>query len=272
MLEYFTNLNPVLQALYAGLFTWFMTAFGSATVLATKTINRKILDMMLGFSAGVMLAASFWSLLMPGFELAKQMGLSLWLTATIGFMSGGIFMRIFDRLLPHIHPGLFNNKPEGGVKTSWRRSMLLVTAITIHNIPEGLALGIAFGAVAVGAESASLGAAIALAIGLGIQDIPEGIAVSIPLRREGLRRRKSFTMGMLSGVVEPVAAVIGALFVIYVNAVLPYALFFSAGAMLFVVVEELIPESQREEKHIDIVTMSTMVGFCLMMILDVVLG
>jgi ZIP family zinc transporter len=272
MWEYFTGLHPVLQALIAGIFTWLMTAIGSSTVFGTKKVNRKLLDAMLGFSAGVMLAACFWSLLMPGFELAKQMGLTPWLTATLGFLSGGIFMRIFDRLLPHIHPGLFNNKPEGGVHTSWRRTILLVMAVTIHNIPEGLALGIAFGAVAVGGKTATLGAAIALALGIGIQDIPEGIAVAIPLRREGIRRWKSFMMGQYSGLVEPVAAVFGAAFVIYIHSMLPYALFFSAGAMLFVVVEELIPESQREEKHIDVVTMATMVGFCLMMVLDVVLG
>jgi zinc transporter, ZIP family len=270
--SYFIGLNPIWQALIAGIFTWLMTAIGSAVVFGTKKVNRKLLDAMLGFSAGVMIAASFWSLLMPGIEMAKQMGLNPWLTAAIGFMSGGIFMRIFDRFLPHIHPGLYNNKPEGGVHTSWRRSVLLVMAITLHNIPEGLALGIAFGAVAVGAKSATLGAAIALAIGIGIQDIPEGVAVAIPLRREGLRRWKSFMMGQYSGLVEPIAAVIGAVFVMQINSLLPYALCFSAGAMLFVVVEELIPESQREEKHIDIVTMATLVGFCVMMILDVALS
>ncbi|MEI6079040.1 MAG: ZIP family metal transporter [bacterium] len=272
MKDFFVGLNPIVQALIAGLFTWFMTGLGASAVFGTKKVNRKLLDSMLGFSAGVMLAACFWSLLMPGLEMAKQMGLNPWLTAVIGFMTGGIFMRVFDRLLPHIHPGLYNGKPEGGVSTSWRRSILLVMAITIHNIPEGLALGIAFGAIAVGAKSATLGAALALTLGIGIQDVPEGIAVAIPLRREGIKRWKSFMLGQYSGLVEPIAAVIGATFVIYINAVLPYALFFSAGAMLFVVVEELIPESQREEKHIDIVTMATLVGFCVMMVLDVTLG
>lgn len=267
----FLELHPILQAFIAGLFTWAMTALGAAVVLGTKKINRKAMDMMLGFSAGVMLAASFWSLLMPGIEMAKQIGLNPWLTAAIGFMSGGIFMRIFDRLLPHIHPGLFNGKPEG-IHTSWRRSVLLVLAITLHNIPEGLALGVSFGAVGSGAKFATIGGAVALMLGIGLQDIPEGTAVSIPLRREGLSRWKSFWMGQLSGVVEPIAAVLGAIFVLQMNSILPYALCFSAGAMVFVVIEELIPESQREEKHIDIVTMATLVGFCVMMILDVALG
>ncbi|MCX6112645.1 MAG: ZIP family metal transporter, partial [Proteobacteria bacterium] len=244
MRTYFLGLNPILQALVAGIFTWFMTAVGASVVLGTKKINRKLLDAMLGFSAGIMLAACFWSLLMPGFEMARQMGMTTWITASVGFMSGGIFMRIFDRFLPHIHPGLFHDRPEGG-SSSWRRSMLLVVAITIHNIPEGLALGIAFGALASGAKTATLGAALALTLGIGIQDIPEGTAVSLPLRREGLKRWKSFMLGQYSGLVEPLAAMVGAAFVIYINSLLPYALFFSAGAMLFVVIEGLIPESQR---------------------------
>jgi ZIP family zinc transporter len=226
---------------------------------------------MLGFAAGVMIAASFWSLLAPGLEMAEQLGQTSWLTASIGFMSGGIFMRLIDRLLPHLHPGLSMDKSEG-VKTSWQRSTLLVLAITLHNIPEGLAVGVAFGAVAADLPSASMGAAIALAIGIGIQNFPEGTAVSMPLRRQGMSKGKSFMLGQASGIVEPIAAVVGAYFVVNMQYILPYALSFAAGAMIFVVVEELIPESQKKYENIDLVTMTTMVGFTVMMILDVSLG
>jgi ZIP family zinc transporter len=234
-------------------------------------VNRKLMDCMLGFAAGVMIAASFWSLLAPGIEMAEGLGQIPWLTAVIGFMAGGVFMRLTDRLLPHLHPSLTMDHSEG-IKTSWQRSTLLVLAITLHNIPEGLAVGVAFGAIAANLPSATMGGAIALAIGIGIQNFPEGAAVSLPLRREGMGRTKSFLMGQASGMVEPVAGVIGAAFVMHMQGILPYALCFAAGAMIFVVVEELIPESQQEEKHIDIVTMATMVGFSVMMILDVALG
>lgn len=260
-----------MQALIATLFTWGVTAAGAAVVLFTKTVNRKLLDSMLGFAAGVMIAASFWSLLAPGIEMAEQLGHTPWLTAAIGFMSGGIFMRLTDRILPHLHPSLTIDKSEG-IKTSWQRSTLLVLAITLHNIPEGLAVGVAFGAVAAGLPSATIGGAIALAIGIGIQNFPEGTAVSVPLRREGLGKWKSFFLGQASGMVEPVAGVIGAMFVMRMQNVLPYALCFAAGAMIFVVVEELIPESQRDYENIDMVTMATMAGFSVMMILDVALG
>lgn len=270
-MSHFTELNPVMQAFLATLFTWALTAAGAALVFAKKTIPPKALDSLLGFAAGVMIAASFWSLLNPGIEMAETMGQTPWLTAVIGFMGGGIFMRLVDRILPHLHPGLKMDQSEG-VNTSWQRSTLLVLAITLHNIPEGLAVGVAFGAVAADLPSATIGGAIALAIGIGIQNFPEGAAVSMPLRREGMGRKKSFLMGQASGIVEPVAGVIGALFVLLLQPVLPYALCFAAGAMIFVVVEELIPESQRVTANIDTVTMTTMIGFSVMMLLDVALG
>ncbi|MBU0675882.1 MAG: ZIP family metal transporter [Proteobacteria bacterium] len=271
MFESFQQLNPVLQALLATLFTWSVTAAGAALVFTTRTVNRKLMDAMLGFAAGVMIAASFWSLLAPAIEMAEQMGLVPWRAAAVGFMGGGIFMRLTDRFLPHLHPGLKLDQKEG-IATSWQRSTLLVLAITLHNIPEGLAVGVAFGAVAAGLPSATLNGAIALAIGIGIQNFPEGTAVSMPLRREGMGRFKSFLYGQASGLVEPVAGVIGALFVLQMQSILPYALSFAAGAMIFVVVEELIPESQENQQNIDLVTMATMVGFTVMMILDVALG
>ncbi|OGK13059.1 MAG: dihydroorotate dehydrogenase, partial [Candidatus Riflebacteria bacterium GWC2_50_8] len=234
-------------------------------------ISHKIMDSALGFAAGVMIAASFWSLLAPGIEMAEQLGHTPWLTAVIGFMGGGIFMRLTDKFLPHLHPGLGSENIEG-VKTSWQRSTLLVLAITLHNIPEGLAVGVAFGAVGAGLPSATIGGAIALAIGIGIQNFPEGTAVAVPLRREGLSKAKSFFLGQASGIVEPIAGVIGALFVMKIQSLLPYALCFAAGAMIFVVVEELIPESQSKPENIDTVTMATMLGFSVMMMLDVGLG
>ncbi len=271
MIDTIQQFSPVTQALFASLFTWGVTALGAGLVFFTRTVSPKLMDSMLGFAAGVMIAASFWSLLAPGIEMAEQMGHQPWLTAALGFMAGGVFMRIADRLLPHLHLGLAVEKSEGP-KTHWRRSTLLVLAITLHNIPEGLAVGVAFGAVAAGLPSATIGGAIALAIGIGLQNFPEGAAVSLPLRREGMSRAKSFFMGQASGIVEPIAAVIGAVFVLRMQNILPYALCFAAGAMIFVVVEELIPESQRHEKNIDLVTLATMVGFTVMMILDVALG
>jgi ZIP family zinc transporter len=271
MAEFFLQFHPVTQALIATLFTWGVTAAGASLVFFTKTVNQKLMDSMLGFAAGVMIAASFWSLLAPGIEMAENLGHVPWLTAVIGFMGGGVFMRLTDKFLPHLHPGLAMDKKEG-VKTSWQRSTLLVLAITLHNIPEGLAVGVAFGAVAAGLPSATIGGAIALAIGIGIQNFPEGTAVSVPLRREGMSKGKSFLLGQFSGMVEPVAGVMGALFVLHMQNILPYALCFAAGAMIFVVVEELIPESQRITAHIDTVTMATMAGFTVMMMLDVALG
>ncbi len=263
--------NPVTLAFLATLFTWVLTALGAALVFFTRTINQKLLDSMLGFAAGVMIAASFWSLLAPGIEMAKELGQVPWITAAIGFMAGGVFMRLVDRFLPHLHPGLDISKSEG-IKTSWQRSTLLVLAITLHNIPEGLAIGVAFGAVAADLPSATIGGAVALAIGIGIQNFPEGTAVSMPLRREGLSKSKSFFFGQASGAVEPMAAILGAMFVLSLQDILPYALCFAAGAMIFVVVEELIPESQKRFENIDVVTLATMGGFVVMMILDVALG
>ncbi|MBN2529603.1 MAG: ZIP family metal transporter [Deltaproteobacteria bacterium] len=269
MISYLQQLHPVIQALLATLFTWGVTALGASLVFFVKTVRAKVMDSMLGFAAGVMIAASFWSLLAPGIEMAEQLDMIPWLTAVIGFMAGGIFMRLTDRFLPHIHPG---NHPAEGIKTSWQRSTLLVLAITLHNIPEGLAVGVAFGAVAADLPSANMGGAIALAIGIGIQNFPEGAAVSLPMRREGVSRWRSFLLGQASGLVEPIAGVIGAAFVLHMQSILPYALCFAAGAMIFVVVEELIPESQRNERNIDMVTMFTMIGFSVMMLLDVALG
>jgi ZIP family zinc transporter len=268
--DFFSGLNPIYQALIATLFTWFMTALGAGLVFFFKTINRKALDAMLGFAAGVMIAASYWSLLAPAIEMAEESNLPAWMPATSGFLMGGAFLWIIDKLLPHLHPGFPKEEAEG-VSTSWQRSVLLVLAITIHNIPEGLAVGVAFGALAADLPSATLGGAIALALGIGIQNFPEGTAVSVPLRREGISRLKSFWYGQLSGVVEPVAGVLGAVAVIYMRPILPYSLAFAAGAMIYVVVEELIPESQLE-KHTDVATIGAMSGFAVMMTLDVALG
>ena len=271
MIAFLQQFSPVTQALFATLFTYGVTAAGAGLVFMNREINQQLLDALLGFAAGVMIAASFWSLLAPGIEMAEQMGHIPWLTAAIGFMGGGVFMRLIDRILPHLHPGLAMSQSEG-IKTSWQRSTLLVLAITLHNIPEGLAVGVAFGAVAADLPSASMGGAIALAIGIGLQNFPEGTAVSMPLRREGMSRMKSFLLGQASGLVEPVAGVLGALFVLRMQNILPYALCFAAGAMIFVVVEELIPESQRNPANIDLVTMATLAGFATMMILDVALA
>lgn len=265
--SFFQDLHPIAQALVATCFTWGMTALGAAVVFTAKTVNRRVLDAMLGFAAGVMIAASYWSLLTPAIEMSEGKDIPAWLPAVAGFLLGGIFLRVMDRLLPHLHIGFSTSEAEG-VKTSWRRSTLLVLAITLHNIPEGLAVGVAFGALAAGLPAASLGAAIALAIGIGIQNFPEGLAVSMPLRGEGLSRWKSFWYGQLSGIVEPIAAVIGAAAVIIAQPVLPYALSFAAGAMIFVVIEELIPEAQRGG-NTDLATMGGMVGFAAMMLLDV---
>ncbi len=264
------NYNPVLLALIATLFTWLVTAAGSSMVFFFKKINQKVLNSMLGFAAGVMIAASFWSLLLPSIEMAKESGKPEWIPAMVGFLSGGAFLLIIDKILPHLHMGLSTDKAEG-IKTSWQRSILLVLAITLHNIPEGLAVGVAFGALANNPDIGVLSGAIALAIGIGLQNFPEGAAVSIPLRREGLSRFKAFNYGQLSGIVEPIAGVIGAYMVLSIEPLLPYALSFAAGAMIFVVVEELIPESQRGNET-DLSTIGAMIGFTTMMILDVALG
>jgi ZIP family zinc transporter len=272
MLDWFANLSPITQALIGTLFTWFLTALGASMVFFFKTINRKVLDSMLGFAAGVMIAASFWSLLAPAIEMAEDTSpLPAWMPAAIGFLLGGVFLWIADRILPHLHLGFPTSEAEG-LKTSWQRSILLVLAITLHNFPEGLAVGVAFGALAADLPSASLAGAIALAIGIGIQNFPEGAAVSVPLRREGLSRTKSFMYGQMSGMVEPIAGVLGAAAVLFIRPILPYALAFAAGAMIYVVVEELIPESQLDKLSTDFSTAGAMLGFAVMMTLDVALG
>jgi len=268
--SFFQNLHPIMQAFLATCFTWAMTAAGAAAVFTTKDVSRKVIDAMLGFAGGVMIAASYWSLLAPAIEMSEGKDIPAWVPAVVGFLIGGIFLRGVDKVLPHLHIDFPREEAEG-LKTSWHRSILLVLAITLHNIPEGLAVGVAFGALAAGLPAASLGAAIALAIGIGIQNFPEGLAVSMPLRREGISRWKSFWYGQLSAVVEPIAGVIGAAAVIIAQPILPYALAFAAGAMIFVVIEEVVPEAQRGG-NTDLATMGGMVGFAIMMLLDVALG
>lgn len=274
MIQWLSQFGAVQQALIATIFTWGVTAFGASFVVFFKTINKNVLNGMLGFAAGVMIAASFWSLLAPGIALADELGQVAYVTAASGFLLGGGFLYLVDKILPHLHLGLDTSKAEG-IKTTWQRSILLVLAITLHNIPEGLAVGVAFGAVAAGVgTSATLAGAIALAIGIGLQNFPEGAAVSIPLRREGFSRKKAFLYGQASGIVEPIAGVLGAFAVIRIQPILPYALAFAAGAMIYVVIEELIPEAQREEggSKTDIATIGAMLGFAVMMVLDVALG
>ncbi len=270
LIEWFQDLSSIHQAFLATCFTWFVTALGSAMVFMFKSLNRKILDIMLGFAAGVMIAASFWSLLAPAIEMSQEVSKYPWIPAVIGFLLGGISLRIIDNFLSKFNTRYYCKGIEG-MQNSWHRSILLITAITLHNIPEGLVIGVAFGAVKAGISSASLSGAVALAIGIGIQNFPEGAAVSFPLRREGLSRLKSFWFGQLSGMVEPIAGIIGAWAIIIMKPILPYALSFAAGAMMFVVIEELIPESQLGA-HADIVTMGSMLGFSTMMLLDVALG
>ncbi len=269
-LERLIEVDPILLALVATLFTWGVTALGAAMVFFFKTINKKILNSMLGFAAGVMIAASFWSLLNPAIDLAKSQGANPWIPALVGFLSGGGFILLIDKILPHLHMGLSRDKAEG-IKTTWQRSVLLILAITLHNIPEGLSVGVAFGALAHNPETGMLTGAIALAIGIGLQNFPEGAAVSIPLRREGFSRLKAFNYGQLSGIVEPIAGIAGAYLVTLIIPLLPYALSFAAGAMIFVVVEELIPESQTGNET-DLSTIGAMAGFATMMVLDVALS
>ena len=270
MVLWFKELNPIIQALLATCFTWAVTAAGASLVFFFKTINRRVLDSMLGFAAGIMIAASFWSLLAPAIEMAQESSLPAWFPAVLGFLLGGLFLRIVDNLLPHLHLGFPDEQAEG-IKTQWQRSVLLVLAITLHNVPEGLAVGVAFGALGANLPSATLAGAVVLAIGIGIQNFPEGTAVSVPLRREGLSRFKSFWYGQLSGVVEPIAGVLGAAAVLLMKPILPYARSFAAGAMIYVVIEELIPESQLESNS-DVATTGAMLGFAVMMLLDVALG
>ncbi|MFH0888283.1 MAG: ZIP family metal transporter [Planctomycetota bacterium] len=267
MLDFFASLNSIWQVLIATTFTWGMTALGASLVLFTKSINRKFLDGMLGFAAGVMIAATCWSLLQPAIEMSKGQSLPAWFPAAVGFLIGVAVISSIDKILPHLHIEAPEYKAEG-IKTPWRRSVLLVLAITLHNFPEGLAIGVIFGAIHTGTATVTLSLAIALTIGLGLQNLPEGIAISFPLYREGISRWRSFWYGQLSAIVEPIGGVIGVMAVMMAHSILPYASGFAAGAMMFVVVEELIPESQQGD-HPDIATLGTMIGFVGMMILDV---
>nr|WP_102028977.1 ZIP family metal transporter [Salirhabdus sp. Marseille-P4669] len=268
MFAWFIQLNPIIQALLGTLFTWGMTAFGAAFVFFTKKSNPKFLDGMLAFAGGVMIAASFWSLLSPAIEMADTNGIPPWLPAVIGFLLGGFFLLLVDRFIPLVKDKVMSDIKDPKAK---QRTALLVFSVTLHNIPEGLAIGVAFGAVASDLSSASLTAAIALAVGIGIQNFPEGMAVSMPLRREGMSKGKSFWYGQFSGMVEPISAVVGAFAVLFIQPILPYALSFAAGAMIFVVAKEIIPGSH-EKGHTQLASMCLMIGFAIMMTLDVALG
>jgi ZIP family zinc transporter len=267
VIDYFESINPILAALYATLFTWGLTAAGAALVFLFKGMNRAVLDGMLGFTGGVMVAASFWSLLAPGIEMSSGEGFVKVIPAAVGFLLGAAFIFGLDKVLPHLHIN-FRESEKEGIKTPWHKTTLLTLAITMHNIPEGLAVGVLFGGVAAGFDGATIGGAVALAIGIGLQNFPEGFAVAMPLRRQGLSRAKSFMYGQASALVEPIAAVLGAWAVLTFQPILPYALSFAAGAMIFVVVEEVIPETQ-QDKYTDIATMGFVGGFIVMMILDV---
>ncbi|HFU4115657.1 TPA: ZIP family metal transporter [Streptococcus suis] len=274
-MAWFTEQSVVIQALLGGLFTWFCTILGSAIVFFFKRVSRRLLDTMLGFAAGVMIAASFWSLLAPSIEYAEaSYGSLAWIPAAVGFAVGGIFLRLVDALVPHLHLGQDKELAEGGDEKNRKnlsKTALLFLAITIHNIPEGLAVGVTFGALASNYSPAAFIGAIGLAIGIGLQNIPEGAALAIPIRTDGASRWKAFYWGSMSAIVEPIAALLGAIAVTYMTPILPYALSFAAGAMIFVVVEELIPESQTNG-NTDIATLGLMAGFIIMMILDVALG
>lgn len=268
VIAYFESIDPILAALYATLFTWFLTGLGASLVFFFKTMNRAVLDGMLGFTGGVMVAASFWSLLAPAIEMSEGEGFVKVMPAAIGFFLGALFLFGLDKILPHIH---INFKEAEGIKTPWHKTTLLVLAITLHNIPEGLAVGVLFGGVAAGFDGATIGGAVALAVGIGLQNFPEGFAVAMPLRRQGVSRRKSFWYGQLSAIVEPIAGVLGAWAVLSFEPILPYALAFAAGAMIFVVIEEVVPETQ-QDKYTDIATMGFIGGFIIMMSMDVALG
>ena len=272
MIDFFENLPPYLQALIAGIITWLLTALGAASVFIFKTVNKKILTSMQGFAAGIMIAASFWSLLQPSIDYGTNGHLPAWLPAAIGFILGGVFIRGLDAVIPHIHQKIGDKSQyREGVKTSLSKNALLVLAITLHNIPEGLSIGVAFGGIATGNGQATFFGALGLAIGIGIQNIPEGAALSMPIRAAGATRFKAFNYGQASAIVEPIFATIGAIAIIFITPVLPYALAFAAGAMIFVVVEELIPDSQ-SGNNTDLATLSLILGFVIMMILDVSLG
>lgn len=268
LIEYLEGIDPVLGALYATTFTWLVTALGASFVFLFKTTNKNILDGMLGFTGGVMVAASVWSLIIPAIEMSNGSGFIKVVPTIIGFLIGAAFLFLLDKILPHLH---VNFKTVEGIKTPWQRTTLLTLAITLHNIPEGLAVGVLFGGVAAGIPEATIGGAVTLALGIGMQNFPEGIAIAMPLRRMGMSRTKSFMYGQASAIVEPIAGVLGALAVATFTPILPYALAFAAGAMMFVVVEEVIPEAQ-QNKSSDIATIGFIIGFLVMMTLDVALG
>jgi ZIP family zinc transporter len=263
--DQFQNLPPTLQALIATLLTWAITALGASVVFFTKSVEKRFLNAMLGFAAGVMMAAAYWSLLAPAVELSQGMTLPVWFPPMAGFILGGLVLWLLDRLLPHLHLG-FPTEDAEGLRTGWKRSTLLVLAVILHHIPEGLAIGVAFGAVS-SILHGSPASAVALALGIGIQNFPEGLAISLPLRREGMSIRRSFFFGQLSGMVEPIAALIGAVAVILITSILPYAMAFAAGAMFYVVIEQLIPECQRDT-NTNLPTVTAMLGFAVMMVLE----
>ena len=266
MYEFFINQNSIIQALIATLFTWFVTCLGASFVFFFKKINKNVMDAMLGLSGGVMIAASFWSLLSPAIELSSNLNQISWIVVSIGFLSGGMLLFIGDKIFEH-----FAKKKLKENKSSLKRSLMLISSITLHNIPEGLVVGVAFGTIFYNLEGATLMSACLLALGIGIQNFPEGTAVSVPLRREGFSRKKSFFYGQLSGIVEPIAGVLGALLVLKMRFMLPFLLAFAAGAMIYVVIEELIPESQSNENK-DLMAIFSLIGFTIMMTLDVLLG
>lgn len=270
MVDWFLGLRAIEQAALAGLFTWGMTALGAATILPVRTTNQRFMDLMLGFTAGIMLAASYFSLLAPAIAMAEERGITPWVPAVGGFLLGAGFVRLADMMIPHVHPRMESATVEG-VPTEWRRSTLMLTAMTIHNIPEGLAVGVAFGAAAMGGEGATVAGAVALTLGIGMQNFPEGAAVSFPLRRAGMSRGRAFMWGQSSAVVELFAAVIGAAVVVMAAPILPWALSFAAGAMVFVVLEEVVPESHRHGQS-DEAALGAVLGFAIMMALDVGLG
>ena len=270
MFNFFNELSPVYQALLATIFTWGVTMLGASIVFFFKEVRKGIMDALLGFSAGVMIAASFWSLLSPAIDMATELNMTAWLVAFLGFFSGGLLLFLGDRIY-NFFSKRFSKESNQTRSDKFKRCLMLVFSITLHNIPEGLVIGVAFGSLAYSLEGSTMAAALTLALGIGLQNFPEGSAVSLPLRREGLSRGKAFFYGQLSGIVEPIAAVIGALLVLKIQVLLPFLLAFAAGAMIYVVVEELIPESQSNQKK-DLMALFTLIGFSIMMILDVALG
>lgn len=266
MYEFFMNQNSITQALIATLFTWFVTCLGASFVFFFKKINKNIMDAMLGLSGGVMISASFWSLLSPSIELSESLNQISWIVSSLGFLSGGMLLFIGDKIFD-----FFTKKKLQHNKCSLKRSLMLISSITLHNIPEGLVVGVAFGSILYNLEGATLMSACLLAIGIGIQNFPEGTAVSLPLRREGLSRTKAFLLGQLSGIVEPISGVLGCILALKIRSLLPFLLAFAAGAMIYAVVVEIIPESQTNKKK-NLMALFTLIGFSIMMILDVALG